>query len=85
MRAVRGHITRALLQEVYQPHGEHENEGYLQVVKLKPASADERDLRKIAIRDYQKDEAIRTKAKRPYERWMRFKILEALEREGSVT
>jgi hypothetical protein len=86
-RAIRGHITRTLLRDI-------ENERYarLEVIgdklpdpfmKLKPVSGDERALRNISIEDYEKDEAFKEKAKRPYERWMRFKILEALEKEGA--
>ena len=87
-RAVRGHITRTLLRDI-------EN-GYiarLEVIgdklpdpfmKLKPLSGDERALRNISIEDYEQDEAFKEKARRPYERWMRFKILEALEKEGTA-
>jgi transcriptional regulator with XRE-family HTH domain len=87
-RAIRGHITRTLLRDI-------ENERYarLEVIgdklpdpfmKLKPVSGDERALRNISIENYEKDEAFKEKAKRPYERWMRFKILEALEKEGTA-
>jgi transcriptional regulator with XRE-family HTH domain len=88
-RAVRGHITRALLQDIgdeeynRQKATEFDNDKGPRV-KLKPVSADERDLRNISIEDYEKDEAFKKKAKRPYERWMRFKILEALEKEGTA-
>lgn len=87
-RAVRGHITRALLEEIGNEHYER-----LEVigdklpdtpVKLKPVSGDERALRNISIEDYEKDEAVRKKATKPYERWMRFKILEVFEREGAA-
>lgn len=82
-RAVRGHITRALLREIQAAEEESYSEDYV-VVKLRPVSADETDLRKITIGDYEKDKAVREKAQRPYERWMRFKILEALEKEGTA-
>lgn len=87
-RAIRGHITRTLLRDI-------ENERYARLVvigdrlpdpfmKLKPVSGDERALRNISIEDYERDEAFKEKAKGPYERWMRFKILEALEKEGTA-
>lgn len=87
-RAVRGHITRALLRDIqdedYTRHKaiEYEEDAGPRV-KLRPVSADERDLRNISIEAYENDEAFQTKAKRPYERWMRFKILEAFEKEGN--
>lgn len=88
-RAVRGHITRALLQDIgYEEYSRAKAMEYdddkSPRVKLKPVSADERDLRNISIEDYENDEAFKEKAKRPYERWMRFKILEALEKEGTA-
>jgi hypothetical protein len=88
-RAVQGHITRTLLQDIQdeeynrQKAIEYEQDTGPRV-KLKPVSADERDLRNIWIQDYEKDETFQKKAKRPYERWMRFKILEALEKEGTA-
>ena len=88
-RAVRGHITRALLEDLgaedwmrNKAIAYEEDTGPR--VKLKPVSADERSLRNISIEDYEKDEASKNKAKRPYERWMRFKVLEALEKEGTA-
>lgn len=88
MRAVRGHITRALLEDIqneYHPRlvviGDKLPDPY---VKLKPVSGDERALRNISIEDYDKDEAVRKKATKPYERWMRFKILEVFEKEGAA-
>jgi transcriptional regulator with XRE-family HTH domain len=87
-RAVRGHVTRQLLLEIQNEHYER-----LEVigdnlpdtpVKLKPVSGDERALRNISIDDYESDESVRTKATKPYERWMRFKILEVLEKEGTL-
>lgn len=87
-RAVRGHITRALLQEIGSEYYER-----LEVigdklpdtqVKLKPVSGDERALRNISIEDYENDEAVPKKATKPYERWMRFKILEVFEKEGAA-
>lgn len=88
-RAVRGHITRALLRDI-------QDENYLRLtaleahpdadpdVKLKPVSADERALRKISLLDYEQKEAARERAQKPYGRWMRFKIQEAFEKEGTV-
>ena len=87
-RAVRGHITRALLQEIGNEYYER-----LEVigdklpdplVKLKPVSGDERALRNISIEEFENDEAARKKATKPYERWMRFKILEVFERERTA-
>jgi transcriptional regulator with XRE-family HTH domain len=83
-RAIRGHITRSLLNELSQPWGEQRQTGWLKIIPLQPASDNERDLRKILIRDYQKDSAVREKAKKPYEQWMRLKILEAFEKKGTV-
>ena len=87
-RAIRGHITRRLLADIQNAHYarlEAIGEGLPDPsVKLKPMSGDERALRNISIEDYETDEAFKDKAKRPYERWMRFKILEALEKEGTV-
>lgn len=83
-RAVRGHITRNLLNEIWDLSEEAQYGRPLSIVKLKPVSTDERNLRNISIEDYEKNEAIRKKAKTPYERWMRFKILEALEKEGTA-
>ena len=87
-RAVRGHITRTLLRDIDNGRyarlvviGEKAPDPF---VKLKPTSGDERALRNISIEDYETDEAFKEKAKRPYERWMRFKILEALEKEGTT-
>lgn len=86
VRAVRGHITRTLLEDIdngfvarLEVIGEKLPDPYF---KLKPTSGDERALRNISIEDYEKDEEVRKKATKPYERWMRFKILEALEKEG---
>lgn len=87
-RAVRGHITRGLLEDIGNEHYER-----LEVigdnlpdtpVKLKPVSGDERALRNISIADFENDEAVRKKATKPYERWMRFKILEVFEKEGAA-
>lgn len=88
-RAVRGHITRALLQEIGGEHVERLEvfDGILPdpgLAKLKPVSGDERALRNISIKDYEKDEEVRQKATKPYERWMRFKILEVFEKEGTT-
>lgn len=87
-RAVRGHVTRALLSDIEDVYMDR-----LRVigdklsdtpVKLKPVSGDERALRNISIDDYESDEAVRQKATKPYERWMRFKILEVFEKEGTM-
>lgn len=84
VRAVRGHITRTLLQCIEKEHRASYRRRDEPPLKLKPRSTDERDLRLISIKDYEKDELARKKAEHPYERWMRFKILEALEKEGST-
>ena len=87
-RAVRGHITRTLLRDIENGYvarleviGDKKPDPFM---KLKPISGDERALRNISIEDYEKDETFKEKARRPYEQWMRFKIIEALEKEGSA-
>ncbi|MBA2726453.1 MAG: hypothetical protein H0U53_10725 [Actinobacteria bacterium] len=89
IRAVRGHITRALLQDLQDEDYERYKaieyeEDTKPKVTLKPSSADEKDLRSISIEDYEKHQEIRSSAKRPYERWMRSQIIEALEKEGTA-
>lgn len=85
LRAVRGHITRALLREVTNEHGFVVNEiEHVRVVKLEPADKDEIQLRAITMKQFDEIEKLREKARRPYERWMRAKVLEAFEKEGTV-
>lgn len=85
LRAVRGHITRALLREVGREHDFCVNDPELvDVVKLEPADKDEMQLRAIRMDHYEKNEDLRKKARRPYERWMRAKVLQAFEKEGTV-
>lgn len=87
-RAVRGHVTRILLGDIEDAYMDR-----LRVigdklidapVKLKPVSGDERALRNISIEDYETDETVRQKATKPYDRWMRFKVLEVFEKEGTM-
>lgn len=89
IRAVRGHITRALLQDLQdEDYARYKAIEYEEDTKpkvtLKPSSADEEDLRSISIEDYEKHQELRNSAKRPYERWMRSQIIEALEKEGTA-
>ena len=84
VRAVRGHITRTLMQCIEKEHESNRRRRDEPPLKLKPHSGDERDLRRILLADFEKDEAVRKKAEEPYKRWMRFKILEALEKEGTT-
>ena len=85
LRAVRGHITRALLREIGREH--HfcmEDPEHAGVVKLEPADKDEMQLKAITMDQYDKSGKLRDKARRPYERWMRARVLEAFEKEGTV-
>lgn len=87
-RAVRGHITRALLGAIgnaYMDRLKVIGDGLSDpLAKLKPVSGDERALKNISIEEYENVESARKKATKPYERWMRFKILEAFEKEGTI-
>ena len=87
-RAVRGHITRTLLGDIGVAYHTSlkvlDHELPHRLAKLKPVSGDERALRNISIDEYDNDAAVRVKATKPYERWMRFKIIEAFEKEGTV-
>lgn len=85
LRAVRGHITRALLREIAnESHFKETEPEQFPIVKLEPANKDEIQLRAIRINHYEKNEKHRELARRPYERWMRAKVLEAFEKEGAV-
>jgi transcriptional regulator with XRE-family HTH domain len=84
LRAVRGHITRVLLREIQNVHYLLEREPELDVVTLEAVTSEEKKLRAIFMHEYEKHEEIRDKARRPYERWMRSKVLEAFEKEGTV-
>ena len=85
LRAVRGHITRALLREVGREHHFCETDPeFVDIIKLEPADKDEVHLRAISMSQYEENEKLREKARRPYERWMRAKVLEAFEKEGNV-
>lgn len=85
LRAVRGHITRALLREIANEHHFRENNPEnFSVVKLEPADKDELQLRAIRMNHYENSEKLQETARRPYERWMRAKVLEAFEKEETV-
>lgn len=84
LRAVRGHITRALLREITNEHILHLGEPDQPVVRLEPANNDETHLRAIKLQQYEENEKLREKARRPYERWMGAKVLEAFDKEGAV-
>lgn len=84
LRAVRGHITRTLLREITNEHFTHLNDPEQPVVRLEPANSDEMHLRAIKLDQYEENEKLREKARRPYERWMRAKVLEAFEKEAPV-
>jgi transcriptional regulator with XRE-family HTH domain len=85
LRAVRGHITRALLREIANNHHFRETEPeHFSLVKLEPANKDEMLLRAIKMDHYKQNEKLREQARRPYERWMRAKVLEVFEKERTV-
>jgi transcriptional regulator with XRE-family HTH domain len=84
LRAVRGHITRTLLREITSEHLLRVAEPHQPITRLEPANKDEMLLRAIRLDLYEKKEEFRKKARRPYERWMRAKVLEAFEKEGTV-
>lgn len=84
LRAVRGHVTRTLLRRIEEEHAAARSRANESVVKLKPASPEERQFRNISISDYEHDETTREKARATYDRWMRFKIAIALEKEGTT-
>lgn len=85
LRAVRGHITRALLREIGREHAfcmtEPQN---VEIIKFEPADKDEMHLRAITMRQYEELEQLRERARRPYERWMRARVLEAFEKERTT-
>jgi transcriptional regulator with XRE-family HTH domain len=85
LRAVRGHITRALLREISNEHLFQESEPEkFPVVKLEPANKDEMHLRAFKMHHYEENEKLREQARRPYERWMRAKVLEIFEKERTM-
>lgn len=85
LRAVRGHITRALLREITNEHLFRETDPEnMFLVKLEPANKDEMLLRAIRMDHYEEKEGFREKAQRPYERWMRARVMEVFEKEGMV-
>ena len=85
LRAVRGHITRALLREITNEHHFRETDPeHFHVVKLEPTNKDEMKLRAIRMDHYEQNPKHRELARRPYERWMRSKVLEAFDKEGAV-
>ena len=84
LRAVRGHITRTLLREITNEHLLHLNEPKQPTVRLEPANKEEMQLRAIRLNQYEENEKLREKARRPYESWMRAKVIEAFDKEGAV-
>lgn len=84
LRAVRGHITRTLLRELTSEHLLRVAEPHQPIIRLEPANKDEMLLRAIRMDHYEKNEGLQQKARRPYERWMRAKVLEAFEKEGAA-
>lgn len=82
-RAVRGHITRSLLDCIQKERmaalDRRRNEKPLKLVALTDR---ERDLNKIIIENYESDERTRKRAQGIYEEWMLFKMLE--EAEGAI-
>lgn len=84
VRAVRGHITRSLLQDLHYEH--HFRSEALSMgeehapVQLEPSSAEEEALQNIALEAYVGDTKARGAAQQPYERWMRSQIAAALNK-----
>ena len=82
-RAVRGHITRTLLECIQKERlGALDRRRYEKPLKLVALTDRERDLNKIVIEDYENDERARKRAQAIYEEWMLFKMLE--EAEGVI-
>jgi transcriptional regulator with XRE-family HTH domain len=86
LRAVRGHITRALLREIGNEHHYFQeiSADQKRIVRLEPANNDELLLRAIRMDYFEEKELFREKARRPYERWMRARVMEVFEKEGKV-
>jgi transcriptional regulator with XRE-family HTH domain len=82
-RAVRGHITRTLLEcikkERLAANERRRNESHMHLEAL---SHPDRNLNRILIEDYEKDERIRRRAQNLYEEWMLFQML--AEGEGEI-
>lgn len=82
-RAVRGHITRTLLECIQKERlGALDRRRKEKALKLTAFSDQERDLNKIAIEDYEAQERTRRRAQAIYEEWMLFKML--AETEGVI-
>lgn len=82
-RAVRGHITRALLECIQKERlGGLDRRRKEKPLRLTAFSDQERDLNKITIQDYESDERARKRVQGIYEEWMLFKML--AEAEGEV-
>lgn len=82
-RAVRGHITRTLLdcikKERLAANERRRNESHL---RLNALSERDRDLNRILIEDYENDERMRRRAQNLYEEWMLLQLLD--EEEGVI-
>ena len=81
-RAVRGHITRTLLDCIQKERlGARDRSRHEKPLKLTALSDHERDLNKITIREYEDEERTRMRAQRIYEEWMLLKMLAEAEGE----
>lgn len=83
VRAVRGHITRSLLQDLHNQHHmrvEAQTDETDIPAQLEPTSADEKALQNITLESYAGDPKVRKAAHKPYERWMRSQIAAALNK-----
>lgn len=82
-RAVRGHITRTLLdcikKERLAANERRRSEAHLRLNALSPR---DRDLNRILIEDYETDDRVRRRAQNLYEEWMLFQML--AEAEGDI-
>lgn len=82
-RAVRGHITRTLLDCIQKERlGALDRRRTENPLRLTAFSDHERDLNKITIQGYENDERTRKRAQGIYEEWMLFKML--AEAEGKT-
>jgi hypothetical protein len=82
-RAVRGHITRALLDCIKKERLASNNRRRNETPTRLPALTErERDLNRILIENYETDERLRKRARTLYEEWMLFKMFQ--EAAGEV-
>ena len=81
-RAVRGHITRTLLECIQKERlGALDRRRTEKPVRLTAFSDHERNLNKITFQDYENEERTRKQAQRLYEEWMLLKMLAEAEGE----